>query len=248
MRCGMSRELSFTKDNLDFYLKELSKVFRKLNGKKIPAEIILVGGASILVNYGFRDMTNDIDAIIHASSVMKEAINIVSDKFQLPNGWLNTDFTHTKSYSNKLIQASVYYKTYSNILTIRTIAAEYLIAMKLVSGRQYKNDLSDIAGILWEHQKSGNPISSEMIDKAVIELYGGWSEISDRAKIILSEVFKSGDFEKLYNDTRESEIESRKVLIDFENQYPDALKNGNDVNSFLESVQRKKSERKENDK
>jgi len=244
----MSRELSFTKDNLDFYLKELSKVFRKLNGKKIPAEIILVGGASILVNYGFRDMTNDIDAIIHASSVMKEAINIVSDKFQLPNGWLNTDFTHTKSYSNKLIQASVYYKTYSNILTIRTIAAEYLIAMKLVSGRQYKNDLSDIAGILWEHQKSGNPISSEMIDKAVIELYGGWSEISDRAKIILSEVFKSGDFEKLYNDTRESEIESRKVLIDFENQYPDALKNGNDVNSFLESVQRKKSERKENDK
>jgi len=243
----MSLELNFTKDNLDFYLKELSKIFRKLNGKKTPAEIILIGGASILVNYGFRDMTNDIDAIIHASSVMKEAINVIGDKFQLPRGWLNTDFTRTKSYSDKLTRVSVYYKTYSNILTIRTIAAEYLIAMKLVSGRQYKNDLSDIAGILWEHQKNGNPISYEMIDKAVVELYGGWSEVSDRVRTILAEVFKNGNFEKLYNDTRYSEIESKKVLIDFENKYPSALKNGNDVNSFLESVQRKKSERKEKD-
>lgn len=243
----MSFEFNFTKDNLDFYLKELSKVFRKLNGKKVPAEIILIGGASILVNYGFRDMTNDIDAIIYASSVMKEAINIIGDKFQLPHVWLNTDFTRTKSYSDKLTQVSVYYKTYSNILTIRTVAAEYLIAMKLVSGRQYKNDLSDIAGILWEHQKNGSPISYEMIDKAVVELYGGWSEISDRVKIILDEVFKNGDFEKLYNDTRESEIESKKVLIEFENKYPDARKNGDDVNSFLENIQRKKSNHKEND-
>ena len=242
----MSFELNFTKNNLDFYLKELSKAFRKLNGKKFPAEIILIGGASILVNYGFRDTTNDIDAIIYASSVMKEAINIIGDRFQLPHGWLNADFTRTKSYSDKLTQVSVYYKTYSNILTIRTIAAEYLIAMKLVSGRQYKNDLSDIAGILWEHQKSGNPINYEMIDKAVVELYGGWDEVSEKIKIILSEVFKSGDFVKLYKDTRESEIESKKVLIEFENKYPDALKNGDDVNSFLENIQLKKSERKEN--
>ena len=41
----------------------------------MPAEIILVGGAAILVNYGFRAMTTDIDAIIHAASSMKNAIN-----------------------------------------------------------------------------------------------------------------------------------------------------------------------------
>ncbi len=53
---------AFTKDNLDTYLKELSREFRKLNGKQMPAEIILVGGASILINYGFRDATYDCDA------------------------------------------------------------------------------------------------------------------------------------------------------------------------------------------
>jgi len=238
----MSSDMTFTKENLDIYLKELAKVFRQLNGSKTPAEIILIGGASVLANYGFRDMTTDMDAIIHASSAMKQAINTVGDKFNLPTGWLNTDFTRTKSYSDKLTQVSVYYKTYSNILTIRTVAAEYLIAMKLVSGRRYKNDLSDIAGILWEHHKTGKPISYEMIDKAVSELYSGWSDVSDKLKNILNEVFKSGKYEVLYNETRESEITAKKALVEFGKQDPDGLKNADDVNAFLDKVQKKKDE------
>lgn len=60
-------EQSFTKENLDQYLKELAKEFIKLNGRKTPAEIILIGGASVVINYGFRQMTDDMDAIIHAA-------------------------------------------------------------------------------------------------------------------------------------------------------------------------------------
>ena len=106
-----------------------------------------------------------------------KVLDKVGDKFNLPNGWLNTDFIRTKSYTPKLMEVSVYYKTYSNILTVRTVAAEYLIAMKLLSGRKYKYDLSDIAGILTEHQKNGKPITREAVDKAVITLYGDWSRI-----------------------------------------------------------------------
>lgn len=46
----------FTKDNLETYLKELAKEYRKLGGKGMPAEIILIGGAAIIANYGFRDI------------------------------------------------------------------------------------------------------------------------------------------------------------------------------------------------
>ena len=53
----MSVEKTFTRENLDYYLKELAKEFRKRNGKNTQAEIILVGGAAILANYGFREMT-----------------------------------------------------------------------------------------------------------------------------------------------------------------------------------------------
>ena len=54
----MSADKPFTKENLDSYLKELAKEFRKNNGTRMPAEIILIGGASILINYGFREMTS----------------------------------------------------------------------------------------------------------------------------------------------------------------------------------------------
>ena len=57
-------EQPFTKENLDQYLKELAKEFRKINGKNMPADIILIGGASVVINYGFREMTYDMDAVI----------------------------------------------------------------------------------------------------------------------------------------------------------------------------------------
>ena len=37
----------------------------------------------------------------------------------------------TDSYSPKLIEFSCYYRTFANVVTVRTIEAEYLIAMKL---------------------------------------------------------------------------------------------------------------------
>ena len=168
----MSSDISktFTKDNLDAYLKELAKEFRRQNGKLMPAEIILVGGAAILVNYGFREMTADIDAIIHASSAMRDAISRVGDRFGLPKGWINTDFTKTASYSPELTLHSRFYRTFYGVLNVRTVSAEYLIAMKLRSGRKYKNDFSDIVGILAEHEKNGSPVSMEQIEKASCEL------------------------------------------------------------------------------
>ena len=241
----MSTDIPFTKDNLNDYLKELAKEFRKLNGTKMPAEIILIGGAAILANYGFRELTYDIDVMIMASSVMKDAINRVGDKLNLPNGWLNTDFKKTTSYSDKLIEVSVYYKTFSNILTIRTVTAEYLIAMKLMSGRKYKNDLSDIAGILWEHEKNGTPITLEMVENAVIKLYGGWDNIPENSKILINAAFADGDYETLFLQNKESEKQSKEILQDFERVYPGELK-GENINAILERANRNKARGKPN--
>lgn len=82
---------------------------------------------------------------------MKDAINAVGDRMGLPNGWLNADFRQTASYSPKLAEVSVYYRTFSNVVRVRTVSAEYLIAMKLRAGRRYKNDLSDVIGVV-RHQ------------------------------------------------------------------------------------------------
>jgi hypothetical protein len=145
----------------------------------------------------------------------------------LPNGWLNSDFTQTTSFSDKLLAVSTYYKTFSKVLTVRTISAEYLIAMKLMSGRQYKNDLSDIIGILWEHQKNGIPIEREAIDKAITTLYGHSAEIPLASQKALEDAYADGDFKRVYEEIRETELQAKDILLDFGQAYPSELKGEN---------------------
>ena len=201
---------AITKDNLDSFLKELGKEYRKLAGKKMPAEIILIGGAAVLAKYGFRELTYDIDAVVFAASAMREAILRVRDNHELPHGWLNSDFKKTTSYSEKLYEVSVYYKTFSNVLTVRTITAKYLLAMKLMSSRAYKYDLSDIVGILREHQMENNPISRKDVEEALITLYGKDVELSEASTELLDIAFNHKDYDALYLTTRNSEIETKK--------------------------------------
>lgn len=223
------KQFEFTKDNIDIYLKEVAKEYRKQAGKKMPAELILIGGASVLINYGFRNMTTDIDALIQASSAMKDAINSVGDRFGLPYGWLNSDFTNTGSYSEKLSQFSVYYRTFSNVVTIRTISGEYLIAMKLRSGRQYKSDLSDILGILAEHEKRGMQLSVEQIRKAAEDLYGDWNALPESSRVFIDNVMKDGRFEELYEKTVIGERETGALMVQFEEDYPGVVNISNEA-------------------
>lgn len=229
---------NFTKENLDTYLKELAKEFRRLNGRSMPAEIVLVGGAAILTNYGFRDMTTDIDAVIHAASSMKDAINHVGDKFYLPNSWLNADFMRTSSYSPKLDEYSVYYKTFYGILSVRTVSAEYLIAMKLRSGRKYKNDLSDVIGILAEHQKRGTPITLDKVNTAVNNLYGSWDDFPEDSKPFIEGALKTDDLDEVYTSIKKDETESKDILIGFEKEYPTVAKESN-IEDILKSLKEK---------
>jgi hypothetical protein len=225
-------------------LKELAKEYKK-RGRGTPAEMILVGGASVLINYEFRMASYDIDADYNAPSVMKEAINVVGDKYGLPNGWVNADFKKTASYSPKIVQYSQYYKTFSGVLMIRTVRAEYLVAMKLVSGRQYKKDLSDIAGIVLEQKKAEKPLSYEMIDKAICNLYGGWQDVSDYAKEVLDRVLSSDDLEKLFISLSEDEAEAKEALREMNVKYPNVVKQDN-VNDIIAAIKAKKL--KSNDK
>ena len=232
------QRFAFTKDNIDLYLKELAKEYRKQVGKAMPAELILIGGASVLINYGFRDMTTDVDALIQAASGMKDAIRSVGNRFDLSNDWLNADFMNTGSYSPKLIEFSSYYKTWSNVLTVRTVAAEYLIAMKLRSGRMYKSDLSDVIGILFEHEKRGTSISMEQIHKAVNDLYGSWEALPEASRAFIENVMNSDNLARLYEQTVAGERETKELLIQFEQDYPGVTKESN-VTSIASTIQKK---------
>ena len=228
------------KEDLDRYLKELAKEFRKQNGKTIPAEITLIGGASVLINYGFREMTYDMDAIMDAASSIREAIISVGDKYGLPKGWINDDFLKTDSYSPKIVQYSKYYRTYSNIMTVRTVTGEYLVAMKLRSGRQYKYDLSDVIGILWEQEKKGDPLSLERIKKAVENLYDSYDALSDDMKQFIEKAIRDGQYEDRYARIRQAEAENKENLLEYQAEKPGVI-NDDNANDIITALRRKKA-------
>lgn len=234
---------AITKENLNLFLSELAKAFRKLNGTKMPAEIVLIGGASALANYGFRAATYDIDAIIFASSAMKDAIRQVSDKLELQSDWLNTDFMQTDSYTPKLVEVSQYYRTFSNILTVRTVNAEYLVAMKMRAARQYKHDLSDIVGIIGAQKQMGQPLTLDEVTNAYTALYGDINMVDKAVMELTRQALAADDCAALYAGCIADEAENKEVLQRFEQQYPTVLKQENltDVLSALREKQHKQS-------
>lgn len=235
---------TFNKENLDNILKELAKEYKKLVGKNMPAEIVLIGGAAVIENYGFRDMTTDIDALVSAASAMKDAINNVGKRLELPRGWLNDDFKKTDSYSPKLFEVSKYYKSFYGVLNVRTVSAEYLVAMKLKSGRKYKNDLSDIVGILSEQKKNGAELGKAQIYSAIAELYGSADNIPKDSKTFIDNLLIGKNYDAVYEEIRSNEKDAKDILIEFEERYPDSLKTDN-VDNILKTLKAKKQSEKD---
>lgn len=224
---------------IDKYLSELSKELKKEYGKYKEFEIILVGGAAIILNYDFRSGTTDIDTFVSSGGAIKDASYRVADKFDLPSDWLNADFRRTKSYSPHLVQYSKFYKRFNQILNVRTITREYLVAMKLISFRAYKRDKSDIVGIIETHKNSEKPISLEEVQNAVKNLYGNWDAITEEAKVFVEKVL-SGTVS--YETEILGEDEGKEILLEIEEKYDDLLNTSN-VNTILEQIRvKKKSE------
>ena len=184
-------------------------------------------------------MTYDIDAIIKSSGVMKDAINVVGDKLELPVGWLNTDFVNIKSYTPRLIEHSKYYKTFANVLQIRTVSAEYLVAMKLMAGRQYKNDLSDIVGVLIEQEERNNPLCFDTIKKAIVDLYDSYDKIPEDSRTFIEAIYQKDDLHEFYNKCKKIEEENKDNLVDFQEDYPGVL-NVDNLEYILKAARAKK--------
>lgn len=172
--------IELTKENINIYLSSLSKELKKEFGKNAELELIIVGGASLILNYDFRKSTMDIDAINSNISSINACIHKVADTYNLPYTWLNSDFKTTASYSPKLIECSKLYKKFGNVLSVYTIKDEYLLCMKLVSFRLDK-DTADVMNLLdFLAKKEPNGLA-ERIDAAMIRLYNSWDRVLPEA-------------------------------------------------------------------
>lgn len=222
--------VDFNRSNIDHYLYLIAKEYKKINRANPEAEIIIVGGAAMIMNYNFRDTTTDIDSIISAASSMKDIINRVGDENGLANGWLNDDFKNTSSYSHKLVECSRFYKRFCNCLNVRIVSDEYLLAMKVRSARIYKHDLSDMIGIIKEHQEMSRELNFQLLNEAYYKLYN--EEIPAEMKNKLQDIFEYEDLEELFYSTKEEENVNMQTALRAQDIYGSQV-NEDNIDGFI---------------
>ena len=201
-----------------------------MNRNDPEAELILVGGSSVVLNYNFRDATTDIDSIFRATSTIKEIISQIASKEHLSDKWLNDDFKKTASFSHKLVEHSKFYKRFYDCLTVRTVSDEYLLAMKIRSSRDYKHAQSDIIGIIKENYEKNETLSLEKTEKAYRDLYD--EDIPQKAKAYLTTVFSSENLEEMYYSVSDMEKANERAIYKADEKYGNII-NKDNIDAFL---------------
>lgn len=108
--------------------------------------------------------------------------------------------------------------------------------MKLRSGRQYKKDLSDVLGILAEHEKRGTPLTIDQIKKAVCDLYSDWNALPEKSQRFMEDVMSDGRFDAMYQQVSASEQDAHNALLRFEKDYPGVTNEAN-VDEIIKALQ-----------
>jgi hypothetical protein len=118
----------FTKEALEQYLTHLNEELGKMG---VTGEICIVGGAAMLLGFGSRHSTRDIDALLIAPPSIRAAVQRVAERDGLPSSWRNEA---AKGFASPMsIEAKELLKM--SHLRIVSPSPEYILAMKCISAR-----------------------------------------------------------------------------------------------------------------
>ena len=78
------------------------------------------------------------------------------------------------------------------------------------------------------------------IDKAVLNLYGGWDNMPNDAKHLIKDIFANDNLERLFQQYRENEKINKNALIKFEKEYPGIMKEDN-LKDIITALKAKKN-------
>ena len=122
-------------------LNLLSEVNDKLHERGKSASILLSGGASMSLLFSRDRVTQDVDAVLLSSdrSEFRNVVSEVGTENGLKEDWLNDA---VKGYIDFNWQREFIPIGLSN-LTVYSVPADKLLAMKLSSGRSYSKDRED---------------------------------------------------------------------------------------------------------
>lgn len=145
------------------------------------AEIVVVGGAALVLLFQARESTKDVDAyfVTPEASVIRAAAEVVADRLHLPGDWLNDG---AKAYLVGVTTGDTLYE--SQALTVRAASTAQLLAMKLAAWRDaidrgdaklLLSRMGGSAGDVWSAIKPFVPV--HQLDKASYAFEDLWETL-----------------------------------------------------------------------
>jgi len=170
-------EVLLTRDRLRAAIESLVE---KLNGKGIPANIYIVGGAALTLEYGARDATRDVDASF-GSKVSPFIVQVAREQ-GLPDDWLNNNVIGYISPVHD--DPAPVVLTEVGDVKVTVASAETLLAMKIRASRG-RRDREDIAFLL-------RAVGIETVAAAIAlyEAYYPEDPLTPRALPMLEDILK----------------------------------------------------------
>jgi predicted nucleotidyltransferase len=112
--------------------RAFSALSSELERNERHAEIVVAGGAALVLLFRARESTKDVDAyfVTPEASVVRGAAEAVARRLDLPHDWLNDS---AKGYFVGLTTGAVLYE--SSALEVRAASIAQLLAMKLAAWR-----------------------------------------------------------------------------------------------------------------
>ena len=145
---------TFTEQDIRGGLKKLGEL---AEAKDIHINLVAVGGAVMVLAFGARQSTRDVDAVIlepREARIVRELAARVADEYGWPNDWLNDG---AKGYLRGISDGAMLFKAKG--IEVRAPSLEQLLAMKLSAWRD-EIDISDARRILQEF--AGNRSKDEL--------------------------------------------------------------------------------------
>ena len=165
-----------TAEEITKYLTELNDELRLMN---IKGEISLYGGAVMCLVYDARPATKDVDAVFRPTSEIRQAIQRIAERHDLPADWLNDG---VKRYLVEHKQRILF--DLSN-LKVFVPEPDYLLAMKAISARVDTFDQTDVKILI---EMLGFKEPDEVL--AVVEKYYPRRQIKPATQYFIEELFE----------------------------------------------------------
>lgn len=168
-------------------IEALNLLGRLAEKEGVTLELCLFGGASLMLAYGARDTTKDLDVVARPSDVTLRLAQAVASELGLDGSWLNDGVRQFVSDLGTFAPLEIHdlEATARRRLHITRPSASYLLAMKCLAARSplpgYDGDVADIRFLV---QKMGIRSLNEI--EAHIDRFYPHDTLSPRARELLS--------------------------------------------------------------